>query len=154
MSLVHETLTFERDYEATPARLFAALADHRARERWSVPDGARLVYDEANFRVGGIDFCRCGAPDDLRYHVENRYLEIEPAERIVLSETVREAGRVLSHSMNSFEIAITPTGVRLNLTIQLAALEEGMAAGVRHGHSAALDKLVAELARPDPENNQ
>lgn len=148
MTLIHETLTFERDYDATPDRLFAALADPRARERWSVPDGARLVYDQADFRVGGIDLCRCGAPDDLRYHVENRYLEIEPAERIVLSETVRETGRVLSHSLNSSEIMATTTGARLTLTIQLAALEAGMAAGVRHGHSVALDNLADELARP------
>lgn len=151
MTLVHETLTFERDYDASPARLFAALADPRARARWSVPEGARLVYDQSEFRVGGIDLCRCGAPDDLRYHVENRYLAIAPPERIVLSETVREGDRVLSHSLNSFEIAATATGVRLTLTIQLAALEPGMAAGVRHGHSAALDNLVAELTLDAPE---
>ncbi len=152
MTLVHETLAFEREYDASPTRLFAALADPRARERWSVPGGALLVYDEADFRTGGIDRCRCGAPDDLRYRVENRYLEIEPGERIVLSETVREDDRVLSHSLNAFELAATATGVRLNLTIQLAALEPGMAAGVRHGHSAALENLAAELIRPAPEN--
>ncbi|MBU2041259.1 MAG: SRPBCC domain-containing protein [Alphaproteobacteria bacterium] len=152
MTLLHETLTFERDYDASPARLFAALADPRSRARWAVPEGARLVYDAADFRVGGIDLCRCGAPDDLRYHVENRYLAIEPSERIVLSETVREGDRILSHSLNSFEIAATATGVRLNLTIQLAAPEPGMAAGVRHGHSAALDNLVDELALHALEN--
>lgn len=154
MTLTHETLIFERDYEASPARLFAALADPHARERWSVPAGALLVYDEGDFRVGGIDLCRCGAPDDLRYHVENRYLAIEPGVRIVLSETVREDGRDLSHSLNSLEIAATTTGSRLNLTIQLAACEPGMIAGVRHGHEAALENLVVELAHPAPEHSR
>lgn len=147
MTLRHQTLTFEREYDASPRRLFAAFADPRARERWAVPPGARLVYDADDFRTGGVDLCRCGAPDDLRYEVENRYLEIEPDQRIVVSETVREGGRVLSHALNAVEISAGPGGALLKLTIQMAALEPGMLDGARHGHAATLDNLVAELAR-------
>ncbi|MGZ9113689.1 MAG: SRPBCC domain-containing protein [Brevundimonas sp.] len=157
MTLRHQTLTFEREYDATPARLFAAFADPRARERWAVPSGARLVYDVDDFRIGGIDLCRCGSPDDLRYHVENRYLEIEPGQRIVVSETVREGGRVLSHALNAVEISDGPIGAILKLTIQMAAVEPGMLDGARHGHAATLDNLAAELARPEsplPRNEQ
>ncbi|HVL43037.1 MAG TPA: hypothetical protein VM348_12855 [Brevundimonas sp.] len=41
MTLRHQTLTFEREYDASPRRLFAAFADPRARERWAVAPGAR-----------------------------------------------------------------------------------------------------------------
>lgn len=149
MTLRHQTLTFEREYNASPGRLFAAFADPRARERWAVPPGARLVYDVHDFRLGGIDLCRCGSPDDLRYHVENRYLEIEPDKRIVVSETVREGGRVLSHALNAVEISDGPGGSMLKLTIQMAAVEPGMLDGAREGHAATLDNLVVELAGPE-----
>lgn len=147
MMLRHQTLTFEREYDASPQRLFAAFADPRARERWAAPTGARLVYDAADFRTGGIDLCRCGSPDDLRYDVENRYLEIEPDQRIVVSETVREGGRVLSHALNAVEIVDGPGGAMLKLTIQMAALGPGMLDGARLGHAATLDNLVTELTR-------
>ncbi|MGV8928988.1 MAG: hypothetical protein ACOH1E_04515 [Brevundimonas sp.] len=43
MTLVHETLSVEWTYDASPERLFSALSDPRARERWSVPPGAGLA---------------------------------------------------------------------------------------------------------------
>lgn len=145
MSLIFRQLDFERLYDANPARLFAALADPVARARWAVPVGSRLVYDAADFRPGGVDLCRCGAPDDLRYIVENRYLEIVTDRRIVLSETTREGGAVLSHSLNATELEPTESGTRLRLTIQIAASEPGMIAGALHGYQAALANLAVEL---------
>lgn len=146
MTLVYERLEFERTYDAAPSRVFRAFADPAARERWAVPAGSRLVYDQADFSVGGVDRCRCGAPDDLRYAVENRYMEIVPGRRIVLSETAREADRVLSHSLNAVELEPSAGGTRLKLTILIAAVEPGMIDGARHGYAAALDNLAGELA--------
>ena len=145
MTLVHDQLDFERLYDALPARVFAALADPTARERWAVPEGSRLIYDRSEFRPGGVDICRCGSPDDLRYIVENRYLEIVPDRRIVMSETTREGEVILSHSLNATELEPAPGGTRLRLTIQIAAHDTGMIAGARHGYAAALNNLAAEI---------
>ncbi|MBU1385108.1 MAG: SRPBCC domain-containing protein [Alphaproteobacteria bacterium] len=145
MSLIFHQLDFERRYDAAPARVFAALADPAARERWAVPVGSRLVYDQSDFRPGGLDLCRCGPPDDLRYRVENRYLEIIPDRRIVLSETTRDQDAVLSHSLNATELEPIEGGTRLRLTVQIAAAEPDMIAGALHGYQAALDNLAVEI---------
>lgn len=146
MTMVFRQLDFERLYDAPATRVFAALADPAARERWAVPAGSRLVYDQSEFRPGGVDLCRCGSPDDLRYSVENRYLEIIADRRIVLSETTREGAAVLSHSLNATELEPDAGGTRLRLTILLAACDPGMIAGAQHGYQAALDNLAGEVA--------
>lgn len=145
MTMVFRQLDFERLYDAPVARVFAAMAEPGARERWAVPAGSRLVYDQSEFRTGGVDLCRCGAPDDLRYAVENRYLEIITGRRIVLSETTREGAAVLSHSLNATELEPEGGGTRLRLTILLAASDPGMIAGAQHGYQAALDNLASEV---------
>ena len=56
-----EFITMERIYNATPARVFAAWSNAKARERWGRPnDEEIIVYDQADFRVGGEDVSRCG----------------------------------------------------------------------------------------------
>ena len=146
MTMVYRQLDFERSYDAAPDRVFAAFADPVARARWAVPAGSRLVYDQSEFRPGGVDLCRCGDPDDLRYSVENRYLEIVADRRIVLSETTRDGAAVLSHSLNATELEPEAGGTRLRLTILMAANEPEMIAGALHGYQAALDNLVIEIA--------
>lgn len=58
-----ETVVMERTYRASPARVFKAWGDVEARTRWSIPSpDVIIVYDKADFRVGGVDDSRCGAP--------------------------------------------------------------------------------------------
>ena len=88
----HDTIVMERTYRASPARVFAAWKSVEARQRWSGPSpDVDFVYEQHDFRVGGLDIARCGAPGDLRYCAEVRYMEITPDARIVFSERVTEA---------------------------------------------------------------
>ena len=44
--------------------VFSELGDPLARARWSAPSNDTIVYDEADFRIGGTDVFRCGPKGD------------------------------------------------------------------------------------------
>ena len=147
VTTIHDTTVLTREYRASPARVFQAFADPDARARWGAPSpSAALVMDQTRFEIGGLDVSRCGSKDDLRYHVEARYLDIVEAERIVYSETVSERGARLSAALITIAFETIETGTRLTLTAQLAAFDDGfMIAGNKMGYGAALDNLRAEV---------
>jgi len=146
--VAHETLLFERTYACAPAVLFAAFADPAARSRWGRPSpDAVIIFDAADFRVGGRDVSRCGSALDPRFLVEAVYLDIVDGRRIVYAETVGEGSTHFSAGL--YTVEITPSGARsaLKLTVQLAAFTGPEAAeGVRAGFGAALDNLALEVA--------
>lgn len=147
LATAHETLVFERIYACSPATLFRAFADPQARARWGRPaPDAVIIYDAADFRVGGRDISRCGAADDPRFDVEAVYLDIQPDRRIVYAESVSEGWSRLSAALHTVEIAAANEGAALRLTVQLASFAGAdMAAGVRHGFGVALENLAGEV---------
>jgi uncharacterized protein YndB with AHSA1/START domain len=143
---VHDVITLERTYSATPARVFAAWADAKARERWGRPnDEEIIVYDHAEFRVGGEDVSRCGPKGDLRWMARVRYLEIIRDARIVMAEHVSEAGTARASALITVEFEPLGKSTKLRLNIQIAAFDPGMIAGYNHGWPAALDNLAKEF---------
>ena len=146
----HDTIVLERAYDAAPARVFAAFESPEARMRWGVPSaGVELVYDSADFRVGGSDIAHCGPRGNLVYRVETRYRDIVPERRIIYSETVSQEGYALSFALITVEFLARERGTRLILTDQVAAFGgASMIAGHRAGHAGALDNLAVELRRP------
>jgi uncharacterized protein YndB with AHSA1/START domain len=148
---VHDIITLERTYKAAPARVFAAWGDAKARERWGRPnDEEIIVYDQAEFRVGGEDVSRCGPKDDLHWTARVRYLEIIRDARIVMAEHVSNAGVAKASALITVELE--PVGpnssgnaTKLTLNIQIAAVDPGMIGGYNHGWPAALDNLAKEF---------
>jgi uncharacterized protein YndB with AHSA1/START domain len=147
-SVTHATIVLERVYDASPARVFQALADPQARARWGTPSkNVDLVYDKTDFRVGGLDVSRCGPRGSLIYRVETRYVDIEPEQRIVSTEVVCEGWSRLSVSLITVELHPEGASTRLVLTDQIAAFGgKDMIAGSQAGFNAALDNLAVELA--------
>lgn len=144
--IIHDTINLERTYDAPPARVFAAWADPKARARWSVPDGAALVYDAADFREGGLDRARCGSPDDMRYVIETRYVSIAPQRHIVFAEQVTAAGRPQSASVVTVALQGAAGGrTHLALTIQLTAVDPTIHEGNHEGWAIVLDQLAGWL---------
>lgn len=56
-SVKHDTFFIERKYNASPARVFAAWANPAVKANWFPKS------DEFDFRVGGREVVRGGAPD-------------------------------------------------------------------------------------------
>ena len=148
MTLSHDTVTFERRYDAPPSRVFAAWADSEAMSRWAVPGpDHELRYEQSDFRVGGRDLARCGAKGDLRFQAEVLYLDIVQNERIVFAEVIRESGNPLCAALVSVSLTAGGKSTRQIVTCQVTEFVPGMADGYREGYGASLDNLAGELAR-------
>lgn len=147
MTLVQDTIILERTYRASAGRVFEAWRDPKARERWSKPsEDTGLVYDAADFRVGGEDVARCGPKDDMRYLARVRYLEIIPDQRIVAAETVAAGGVVQAASLIFIDFETIGHSTRLTVTLQVSGFDgSDMVEGYRHGWEPTLDNLANEF---------
>ena len=150
--MVHDTIVLERTYNASPARVFAAWESVEARLRWSIPNpDTAAAYDQAEFRVGGLDIMRCGPKDDMRFLACVRYLEILPDARIVMAETAAEDGTIRAASLVTVEFEpVDPKSAakatKQTVTMQVSALDgSGMIEGYLTGWTAVLDNLAKEF---------
>lgn len=144
---LHDKIVIERTYNASPARVFAAWESVEARLRWSIPHPtAGAVYDQTDFRVGGLDVMRCGAKDDMRYRAHVRYLEIIRDVRIVMTESVAEDGKTRAASLITVEFEAAGKTTKQTVTMQVSAFDgPGMIEGYNEGWGAALDNLAREF---------
>jgi uncharacterized protein YndB with AHSA1/START domain len=143
----HATLVFECTCAANTARVFVALADLVERAGWGTPsETAALIYDAADFRVGGRDIFCCGAKDNPQYCGVTTYYDIVPGQRIVSSETVEIQGRTVLISMSTMTLEPEGAGTKVRLTAQVISLDgDNMIEGAKFGNSAALDNLVEAM---------
>lgn len=144
---LHDTIVMERIYNASPSRVFAAWESVDARLRWSVPyPTTGAAYDQAEFRVGGLDIMRCGHKDDMRYRAHVRYLEILRDARIVMAESVAEDGIIRAVSLITIELLPVGKATKQTVTMQVSAFDgTGMIEGYNEGWGAALDNLAKEF---------
>lgn len=147
-SLHKATLVLEHTYSASVERVFAEFADPAARASWSTPGNDSLVYDEADFREGGQDVFRCGAPGNLRFRGVTVYHAIVPNRCVISSETLTESGERRAVSLNTLEFEPTSGGTKLTMTIQIVSfVGSGMVAGYESGNRGALKGLAKHLAK-------
>jgi uncharacterized protein YndB with AHSA1/START domain len=145
-SVQHANFVVEREFDASPARVFRAWADVEARTRWAVPAGDEIVFTESDFRVGGRDVSRCGPAGHLDFVIQTDYQDIVPGERIVVTENVASGGTTLAVSLMTVEFTRAGDGTRLVLTAQMAALDgSDIAEGSEAGWTEVLNNLAREL---------
>lgn len=144
---LHHTLTFTRFVPASPAAVFAAYRDAEQRANWGAPsDTAALVYDVAQFSVGGMDRFRCGSKDDPKFDGTTFYLDIVPGSRIVSSEVIALDGKSLSAALTTLELSPHKKGTALKLTVQVTSfMGPDMFKGHEQGYNGALDNLVRHM---------
>jgi uncharacterized protein YndB with AHSA1/START domain len=144
--LQHATIALQHSYSAPLERVFSEFADPVARALWSAPSHDALIYDEADFRVGGKDVFRCGPKGDPKFRGETRYLDIVPNARVVSSETVEVAGRRLAVALTTLDFEATEDGTNLTVTLQIVSfVGPGMIHGYESGNRSALENLALHL---------
>ncbi|WP_196259183.1 SRPBCC domain-containing protein [Pelagibacterium limicola] len=146
-TLTHGAFNLERTYRASPERVFKALSDTESRSRWGAPSADEaLVFDNSDFRVGGLEISHCGPKDNLMFRVEAHYLAIEPQKFIVFSENVSGPGGALSSSLISFALSPVGEGTRLEVSAQIVSyVGDEMVRGNLNGLTTALRNLQGEL---------
>ena len=117
------------------------------RARWSAPSNDELVYDEADFQIGGKDVFRCGPKGDLKFRGETHYLDIVPNARVVSSETVAADGQRLAVALTTLDFKPTKDGTLLTVTIQAVSfVGPNMIRSYESGNRSALNNLALHLS--------
>jgi uncharacterized protein YndB with AHSA1/START domain len=143
----HATIKLEHRYSAPVERVFSEFADPVARARWSAPSNDALIYDEADFRVGGKDVFRCGPKGDPKFRGETRYLHIVANAQVVSSETVEMDGQRLAVALTTFDFEPTDCGSHLTVTVQVVSFGgPDMIHGYEFGNKSALNNLSHYLS--------
>jgi uncharacterized protein YndB with AHSA1/START domain len=151
-AIVHGQFTIERNYSATPERVYAAWGDLGAKAQWFIgpPDIWRQTRRELDFRVGGIEVLAGKFGDSGRTSQYNaRFHCLISAERIVYDYDMYV--NEVFHSVSLSTVELIPTsngGTRLRYTEHVAFLDDTKdVAGRDRGNAIHLDRLGEYLSR-------
>ncbi len=150
-SVTHSTFVIERNYPASPERVFAAFSDPARKRRWfSAGESRETEHFEMDFRVGGTERTlyrfKPGTPfagSALSNHTT--YQDIVPQRRIVFAYTMSMEDRCFSASLATIELTPEGTGTHLVFTEQGAFFEGSDGREIRErGWQGLLDHLGKE----------
>jgi uncharacterized protein YndB with AHSA1/START domain len=157
-TIVHGTFVIEREYPASPARVFAAFADPATKRRWFVAGkGTEIDEFTMDFRVGGRESTRFrftggaaappGAPPNgSPMRNDTTYLDIVPERRIVFAYTMALGDKRFSASLSTVDLRASGGGTRLVFTEQAAFLDGGDGPKLREeGWRGLFSRLDEEL---------
>lgn len=136
----HATFVVEKNYEASPAKVYHAWSDPIAKAKWfSKPD----IFE---FQAGGREYSSGGPPEGPIFTFDACYQEIVPEHRIVYSYTLDMNATRISVSLTTVEFFPTETGTKLVFTEQGAFLDGHDTPEIReHGTKEMLDALGKTL---------
>ena len=152
-SIVHASFTITRLYEATPARVFQAFADQKAKNKWfgSSP-GGQILKREFDFREGGREHLTGQHANGMVSAFDCIYQDIVPPSekeegRIIYGYVLHLDGRKISVSQAAIEIRPEGASTKLVLTEYGDYLDGYDDAGSReHGTNLLMDRLDKSLA--------
>jgi uncharacterized protein YndB with AHSA1/START domain len=135
----------DREYNTPPARVFAAWAEKRAKERWFGTGSGQ--EHELDFREGGREHLLVRV-NGSAFTYDALYEDIVPDERIVFTYNMHRDGRRMSVSVTTVELLAHGEGTHLRYTEQGVFLDgEDEPEAREHGTKELLDKLGEALAQ-------
>ena len=144
-SATHSTFVIERNYDASPARVFAAWADVNAKGQWFGPGGEQ--EHRLDFREGGREHFEA-AVEGAVYSYDALYEDIVQDERIVYTYNMHRDGVRISVSVTTVELLAEGDQTHLRYTEQGVFLDGEDKPELReHGTKEILDKLGGALTQ-------
>lgn len=145
--VAHGAFRFRRTLEAPVERAWSAYVDVEQRSVWAVPEGEEVVYDAADFAVGGRDSYRCGTPGDLAIHVTTSYVRIDTPRSFVAVNEVHRDDTAVAVDITHWLLEADGATTRLTVEVQVTSLAGvGVLDGYRIGHERTFDHLEQFLA--------
>jgi uncharacterized protein YndB with AHSA1/START domain len=152
----HDTFTIERTFNASPERVFEALANQEKKARWFAgPPTWKLVERTFDFRIGGRERLSGVHGGGMTSVFDAYYHDIVPNERVVYAYEMTVNGRRISVSLATFELVAAGGKTKVMLTEQGVYFEDpdaakyapqGQAASRLEGTKALMDKFEALFA--------
>jgi uncharacterized protein YndB with AHSA1/START domain len=144
-SATHSTFVIERDYDASPVRVFAAWADVNAKRQWFGPGGEQ--QHELDFREGGREHFEAAVGGAV-YSYDALYEDIVADERLVYTYNMHRDSVRISVSVTTVELLAEGDRTHLRYTEQGVFLDgEDTPEQREHGTKELLDKLAEALAQ-------
>jgi uncharacterized protein YndB with AHSA1/START domain len=147
-SVVHATFHLERTYEAPVARVWRALTDDTAKQKWFGRAGGGLEWLERHMdvRVGGTERLKGRWGNGLVSCFDATYYDVIPNQRLVYTYEMHQDDRKISISLATLQLTAKGEKTTLKVTEQGAFLDGYDDAGSReHGTGQLLDMLGASL---------
>ena len=145
----HDTFTLERRYAASPARVFRALTDPRAKAAWFVgPNGWDEHERKMDARPGGRERLVGRHASGMVSDFDAVYMDLVPNERVIFAYNMVIDGKLISSSLATWELHADGAGTRLVLTEQGTFLNGYEDGGSRvEGTNLLLDALGRALEK-------
>jgi uncharacterized protein YndB with AHSA1/START domain len=147
-SVVHSTFDLERTYDSPVARVWKALTDVSAKEKWFAgsPEKWQVLERQMDVRVGGRELLRGRWDSGIITTFDAVYQDVIPHGRLVYSYQMFIDERKISVSLATLQLKAQGARTELKVTEQGTFLDGYDGAGSReHGTSLLLDALGASL---------
>jgi len=148
-SVVHATFHLERTYDAPVARVWMALTDEAAKQKWfgGTPGSWELLERHMDVRVGGRERLKGRWEGGVTSTFDAIYHDVVRHERIIYSYEMHLGDKKISVSLATMQLKPAGAGrTTLMVTEQGAFLDGYDDAGSReHGTGILLDTLGASL---------
>ena len=148
-SVVHATFHLERTYDAPVGRVWKALTDEAAKQKWfaGAPGSWELVERQMDVRVGGRERLKGRWESGLVTTFDAVYHDVIPNERLVYTYEMHLDDKKISVSLATMQLKAAGAKTTLMVTEQGAFLDGYDDAGSREeGTGHLLDALGASLA--------
>jgi len=147
-SVVHATFHLERTYDAPVARVWKALTDEKAKQKWfaGTPGRWELLERHMDVRVGGSERVKGRWEGGVVSTFDATYHDVIPNERLVYSYEMHLDDKKISVSLATMQLKAIGENTVLKVTEQGAFLDGYDDAGSRErGTGHLLDALGASL---------
>ena len=139
------TLRLSRTIKASPDTVYTALIDPAARSAWCPPgDGHVVLIEGQPAPAPGIrETSRVGPADNPYVTVLTDWVLMEPATRLVYTETLMAEGAALGSSLACCDLTASDAGTDLAVTVQIVSfIGDEMLSEFESGCTHAFDNLV------------
>ncbi len=147
-SVAHATFHLERSYDAPVARVWRALTDEAAKQKWfgGTPGSWELLEQRMDVRPGGRERLKGRWQGGVVSTFDAVYHDVIPNERLVYSYEMHLDDKKISVSLATIQLKAGNGKTTLMVTEQGAFLDGYDDAGSReHGTGLLLDALGASL---------
>jgi uncharacterized protein YndB with AHSA1/START domain len=147
-SVVHAAFHLERTYDAPVARVWKALTDEKAKQKWfgGTPGRWELLERHMDVRVGGSERLKGRWESGVVSTFDATYHDVIPNERLIYAYVMHLNDKKISVSLATMQLRAEGDKTTLKVSEQGAFLDGYDDAGSReHGTGHLLDALGASL---------